>query len=85
MDDFKQIIQTWYPLSFDPPILCGLSQKNVIVVSVAFTNAGLLGDAGNCEKYGIDLISKFGSTLGSATLNAADHTACPLTDLAWHV
>ena len=57
----------------------------VMLVSVAFTNAGLLGEEGNCVRYGIDLISKFGSTLGSATRNAADHTAWPLMDLAWHV
>ena len=76
---------TWYPWSFDPPILWGLSQYIVIVVSLALAKDGLLGDEGNCVRYGIDLISKFGSSLGSATLNAADHTAWPLIDLAWHV
>ena len=85
LDNSKYKNLTWYPWSFDPPILWGLSQYIVIVVSLALAKDGLLGDEGNCVRYGIDLISKFGSSLGSATLNAADHTAWPLIDLAWHV
>ena len=51
---------------------------------MAFAKDGLLGEDGNLVRDGIDLVSK-ASTLGSATRNAADHTAWPLIDLAWHV
>ena len=45
-----------------------------MVVSVTFTKDGLLGDEGNLVRDGIDLVSN-ASILGSATRNAADHTA----------
>ena len=56
---------------------CGLFHFKVMLVAVAFTICGLLGEAGNWDKYGIELKVTVGFKLGSATCNDADHTAWP--------
>ena len=54
---------------------CGLSHFKVMLVAVAFTICGLLGEAGNWDKYGMELKVTVGFKLGSATCNDADQTA----------
>ena len=64
---------------------CGLFHFKVMLVGVAFTICGLLGEAGNWDKYGIVLKVTVGSKLGSATCKEADQTACPDRLLTWQV
>ena len=46
----------------------------MIEVLLALTKTGMLGDAGNWEKYGMDL-NWIAPSLGSATVRDADQTA----------